>query len=134
MIAQMTAVAAPATAARCSRNFKPATKPSRTTIGRAATSAASLQCPKTSSSFLKLAKALVMLPGTLFALLTISLLAVPYFQPPLPLIVGSVSERIQDSSSIASQQYSSSDKYTLRGTVVNSVTGESIRGALVQIY
>jgi len=75
-----------------------------------------------------------MLPGTLFALLTISLLAVPYFQPPLPLIVGSVSERIQDSSSIASQQYSSSDKYTLRGTVVNSVTGESIRGALVQIY
>src|SRR5882762_7471592 len=83
--------------------------------------------------FLKLAKALVMLPRTLFTLLTISLLAMP-FKLPLPLIVGSVSERIPDSSSIVSQQYSSSDKYTLRGTVVNSVTGESIRGALVQIY
>src|SRR5437899_5329269 len=75
-----------------------------------------------------------MLPGILFALLTISLLAVPYFQPPIPFIVGSVSEKIQDSSSIASQQYSNSDKYMLRGTVVNSVTGEPIRGALVQIY
>jgi hypothetical protein len=52
----------------------------------------------------------------------------------MPLTVDSASHTIEYNSSIFPQQYSSDDKYTLRGTVINSVTGEAIRGALVQIY
>jgi Carboxypeptidase regulatory-like domain len=76
-----------------------------------------------------------MLPRTpLFMLLTASLLAAPSFQPPKPLTVDAASDTLQYDSSIVPRQYSSDDKYTLRGTVINSVTGEAIRGALVQIY
>jgi hypothetical protein len=76
-----------------------------------------------------------MLPRTpLFTLFTASLLALPYFNPPKPPATGLASDGIQDIFSFKSPQNSSDDKYTLRGTVVNSVTGEAIRGALVQIY
>ena len=76
-----------------------------------------------------------MLPRTvLFALLTTSLLAEPYFELPLPVIVGSVSAETHDSSSLVSPQNSNDDKYSLRGSVVNSLTGEPLRGVLVQVY
>ncbi len=76
-----------------------------------------------------------MLPRTvLFALLTTSLLAGPYFELPLAVIVGSVSAETHDSSSLVSPQNSNDDKYSLRGSVVNSVTGEPLRGVLVQVY
>jgi hypothetical protein len=76
-----------------------------------------------------------MLPRTpLFMLLITSLLAAPSFQPPQLPTLGSVSEGIQNNASLESQQYSTDDKYTLRGAVINSVTGEALRGALVQIY
>ena len=76
-----------------------------------------------------------MLPRTvLFALLTTSLLAGPYFELPLPVIVGSVSAETHDSSSLVSPQNSNDDKYSLRGSVVNSLTGEPLRGVLVQVY
>jgi Carboxypeptidase regulatory-like domain len=83
---------------------------------------------------LKLAKALDMLPRTpLFTLLATSLLAAPSFEPPqLPAL--SSSEQIQNAASFGWPQNSNDEKYTLRGTVVNSLTGEPIRGALVQIY
>ena len=76
-----------------------------------------------------------MLPRTpLFMLLTASLLAAPSFlRPQLPTL-GSLSEGIHKNASFKSQQFSTDDKYTLRGTVINSVTSEPIRGALVQIY
>jgi hypothetical protein len=67
-------------------------------------------------------------------LLITSLLAAPSFQPPQLPTLGSVSEGIQNNASLESQQYSTDDKYTLRGAVINSVTGEALRGALVQIY
>ena len=76
-----------------------------------------------------------MLPRTpLFMLLAASLLALPYSQPPLPLAVRSLSEGLQENVSFESPQHSNDDKYTLRGTVVNSLSAEPIRGALVQIY
>jgi hypothetical protein len=76
-----------------------------------------------------------MLPRTpLFMLLTASLLALPYSQPPLLLAVRSLSERLQENVSFESPQNSNDDKYTLRGTVVNSLSAEPIRGALVQVY
>src|SRR5882757_8039681 len=75
-----------------------------------------------------------MLPRTpLFMLLTASLLAAPSFLRLQP-TVGSLSEGIHKNASFKSQQFSTDDKYTLRGTVINSVTSEPIRGALVQIY
>src|SRR5260370_12586943 len=76
-----------------------------------------------------------MLPRTpLFMLLTASLLATPSFQRPQLPTLGSLSEGIHKNASFESQQFSTDDKYTLRGTVINSVTSEPIRGALVQIY
>jgi len=78
--------------------------------------------------------ALDMLPGTpLFTLLATSLLAAPSFEPQLPAL-SSASEEIQNTASFGSPQNSIDEKYTLRGTVINSLTGEPIRGALVQIY
>src|SRR5258708_40210955 len=70
----------------------------------------------------------------LFMLLTASLLATPSFQRPQLPTLGSLSEGIHKNASFESQQFSTDDKYTLRGTVINSVTSEPIRGALVQIY
>jgi hypothetical protein len=76
-----------------------------------------------------------MLPKTpFFLLLTASSLALPYFNLHKPPATGLASEGTQDGISFESPQMSNDDKYTLRGTVVNSVTGEAIRGALVQIY
>src|SRR6266403_5450503 len=76
-----------------------------------------------------------MLPRTpLFMLLTASLLAAPSFQRSQLPALGSLSEGIHENASFELQQFSTADKYTLRGTVVNSVTSEPIRGALVQIY
>ncbi len=76
-----------------------------------------------------------MLPRTpLFLLLTASLLAAPPFQPPQLHTLSPLYEGIHNNASFQSQQFSTDDKYTLRGTVINSVTGEAIRGALVQIY
>jgi Carboxypeptidase regulatory-like domain len=84
---------------------------------------------------MKLVKALDMLPrNPVFLLLTANLLAVPYLNPSILPAVGPASEGIQYSSSIVSQQNSNGAKYTLSGTVVNSVSGEPVRGALVQIY
>jgi Carboxypeptidase regulatory-like domain len=76
----------------------------------------------------------MLLKAPLPMLLATGLLAFPYFQPSELLTVGSASDTIQYDSSIVPQQHSTDDKYTLRGTVINSVTGEAIRGALVQIY
>jgi hypothetical protein len=70
----------------------------------------------------------------LHMLLAAGLLALPPVEPPQPLTLDSVPDTIQLQSSILSQQYSTDDKYTLKGTVINSVTSEPIRGALVQIY
>ena len=70
----------------------------------------------------------------LLTLLCTGLLASPSLQPTEPLTVDFATEVIQYGSSIVPPQNSSDDKYTLRGTVINSVTGEAIRGALVQIY
>ncbi len=76
-----------------------------------------------------------MLPGTpLFTLLATSLLAAPSFEPPQLPALSSASEEIQNTGSFGSPQNSIDEKYTLRGTVINSLTGEPIRGALVQIY
>jgi Carboxypeptidase regulatory-like domain len=76
-----------------------------------------------------------MLPKTpLITFLTASLLVVPYFQPPLPLAGRSFLEGLKGDGLFKSPQNSSDDKYTLQGTVINSVTGEAVRGALVQIY
>jgi hypothetical protein len=84
---------------------------------------------------LKLAKALDMPPRTpLSTLLASSLLAAPFFEPPQLPALSSASEEIQNTASFGSPQNSIDEKYTLRGTVVNSLTGEPIRGALVQIY
>jgi hypothetical protein len=67
-------------------------------------------------------------------LLAINLLAAPSFAPPKPPPVSSISEGTRNTASCASPQNSNDDKFTLQGTVVNSQTGEAIRGALVQIY
>lgn len=76
-----------------------------------------------------------MFPRTpLHALLTMSLLAVHSSQPPLLANAVSLCGGQQNDYSNVFQPNSSDDKYTLRGTVINSVTGEPIRGALVQIY
>ena len=76
-----------------------------------------------------------MLPRTvLFVLLTTSLLPGPYFERPLAVMVGSASAETHDSSSLVSPQNSNDDKYSLRGSVVNSLTGEPLRGVLVQVY
>src|SRR5437879_9365882 len=76
-----------------------------------------------------------MLPRTpLFTLLATSLLAAPSLEPPLLGALSSASAEIQNAASFESLQNSNDDKYTLQGKVVNSLTGELIRGALVQIY
>ena len=76
-----------------------------------------------------------MLPRTpLFTLLATSLLAAPSIEPLQLPALSSASEEIQNTISFESPQNSSDEKYTLRGTVVNSLTGDPIRGALVQIY
>lgn len=67
-------------------------------------------------------------------LLAASLLAVPCLDSLHPLVLARGSDGIPNSPSLLSLQDSNDDKYTLRGTVVNSVTGEAVRGALVQIY
>jgi hypothetical protein len=76
----------------------------------------------------------MLLKTPLLMLLAAGQLALPPFEQPEPLAVDSFTDMIDYDSSVAPQQYSSDDKYTLRGTVINSVTGEAIRGALVQIY
>ena len=76
----------------------------------------------------------MLLKTPLLTLLCTGLLASPSLQPPEPLTVDFATGVIQYCSSIVPPQNSSDDKYTLRGTVINSVTGEAIRGALVQIY
>ncbi|PYU82343.1 MAG: hypothetical protein DMG50_11925 [Acidobacteria bacterium] len=70
----------------------------------------------------------------LFTLLATSLLAAPSLEPPLLGALSSASEEIQNAAWFESLQNSNDDKYTLQGKVVNSLTGELIRGALVQIY
>jgi len=76
-----------------------------------------------------------MLPRTpLFLLLPAALLALPYFHSSKPAVAGSLTEDLKFSASSSFPQYANDGKYTLRGTVVNSVTSEPIRGALVQIY
>ena len=76
-----------------------------------------------------------MLPRTpLFTFLATSLLAAPSFEPPQLPALSSASEETQNTASFGSQQNSNDNKYTLQGKVVNSTTGEPIRGALVQIY
>jgi len=70
----------------------------------------------------------------LLMLLAASLLAVPCLDSLHPLVLARGSDGIPNSPSLLSLQDSNDDKYTLRGTVVNSVTGEAVRGALVQIY
>src|SRR5207245_6840921 len=71
-----------------------------------------------------------MLPRTvLFVLLTTSLLPGPYFERPLAVMVGSASAETHDSSSLVSPQNSNDDKYSLRGSVVNSLTGTPPRCA-----
>jgi hypothetical protein len=76
-----------------------------------------------------------MLPLTSFFLLfTASLLAFPDSRPAKPLDAAIALERLRKNVSSDSPQMSTGDKYSLRGTVVNSVTGEAIRGALVQVY
>jgi hypothetical protein len=52
----------------------------------------------------------------------------------MPFAEGPQSEGIQYRVSFDPPQNSNASKYTLTGTVVNSVTGEPIRAALVQIY
>ena len=76
-----------------------------------------------------------MLPRTLFfLLLPAALLALPYSHSSKPAVAGSLTEDLKSSASSSLPQYANDGKYTLRGTVVNSVTSEPIRGALVQIY
>jgi len=76
-----------------------------------------------------------MLRGTLlFTLLAASLLAVPSSHTLKLPDADPVSRGIQYSNSIVSLPTSDDAKYALRGTVVSSLTGEPIRGALVQIY
>ena len=74
-----------------------------------------------------------MLPRTqLLTLLTASLLAVHSIEFPLSRNAALLSGGLRDNSSIVFQA-NSDDKYTLQGIVINSVTSESIRGALVQV-
>lgn len=76
-----------------------------------------------------------MLPRTpLFTFLATTLLAAPSFEPPQLPALSSASEETQNTASFGSLQNSNDNKYTLQGKVVNSTTGEPIRGALVQIY
>ncbi len=76
-----------------------------------------------------------MLPrNPLFLLFTATLLALPNFNAPKPPPAGPAFELNQDSISFEPSQMSNDNKYSLRGTVVNSVTGEAVRGALVQIF
>jgi len=76
-----------------------------------------------------------MLPRTpLFTFLATSLLTAPSFEPPQLPALSSASEETQNTASFGSLQNSNDNKYTLQGKVVNSTTGEPIRGALVQIY
>lgn len=75
-----------------------------------------------------------MRPRTSFLLLfTATFFAFPHSAPSKPLRAGITSEESQEGFSPLSRQLSAGDKYSLHGTVVNSVTGEAIRGALVQI-
>ncbi len=67
-------------------------------------------------------------------LLAATLLAVPLLELPQPPSSGSGLNEPRNSFSSESLQSSDDGKHALRGTVVNSVTGEPIRGALVQIY
>jgi hypothetical protein len=76
----------------------------------------------------------MLLKAPLHMLLVTGLLASPPVQPPKPLTDDSAFDTIQYDSSIGTPQYSTNDKYALKGTVINSVTSEPIRGALVQIY
>jgi hypothetical protein len=76
----------------------------------------------------------MLLKAPLPMLLCTGLLASPAFEPPEPLAFDSASNTIQYDSSIGPPQYSTNDKYTLKGTVINSVTSEPVRGVLVQIY
>ena len=76
----------------------------------------------------------MLLKTPLLMLLATGLLALSSFEPPKPLTVDFVTDTFQYDSSIVPQQYSNDDKYTLKGTVINSVTSEPIRGALVQVY
>jgi hypothetical protein len=80
-------------------------------------------------------KASEMLPRTLlFLVLPATLLALPYFLFSESLPSGPLTERVKFNGSSDSQQHSTDGRYTLHGTVVNSITSEPIRGALVQIY
>src|SRR6266851_10100950 len=67
-------------------------------------------------------------------LLAAILLAVPVLELPQPPSSGSGLNESRNSLSSESRQSSDDGKHALRGMVVNSVTGEPIRGALVQIY
>src|SRR5712672_15512 len=80
-------------------------------------------------------KAFHMLPRSpLYLLLPATLLALPYLLLSKTPAHASLAENLESSPSSPQQQFSSGDKYTLRGVVVNSATSEPIRGALVQIY
>jgi len=70
----------------------------------------------------------------LFLLLATNLGAAPSFDPPKLAPIVATSDGTKDTASFESPQNSNDDKFTLRGTVVNSLTAEPIRGALVQIY
>jgi len=67
-------------------------------------------------------------------LLAAALPAAPLLELPKPHSSGSGLNEPRNSFSSESLQSSDDGKHALRGTVVNSVTGEPTRGALVQIY
>src|SRR6266705_1513893 len=67
-------------------------------------------------------------------LLATTFLAVPLLELPQPPSSGSGLNEPRNGLSFESLQRSDDSKHALRGMVVNSVTGEPIRGALVQIY
>jgi hypothetical protein len=83
----------------------------------------------------ELAKALDMLPRTPRHLLLAAGLLTAVFSIPREFSpYGFAAERSQNTASFGTQQHFTDDKFTLRGTVINSLTSEPIRGALVQIY
>ena len=67
-------------------------------------------------------------------LLAAALPAAPLLELPKPHSSGSGLNEPRNSFSPESLHSCDDGKHALRGTVVNSVTGEPIRGALVQIY